>query len=60
MELFVSYKSDYKLITLLIFLIYNSKIPYFAEIGKGTRFGYGGIGVAIYNKVEIDMYYFVN
>lgn len=28
-----------KLITLLIFLIYNSKIPYQAHIGKGTKFG---------------------
>ena len=27
-----------KLITLLIFLIYNSKIPYQAHIGKGTKF----------------------
>lgn len=39
-----------KLITLVIFLIYNSKIPYQAEIGKGTLFGYGGIGVVIHSK----------
>ena len=26
-----------KLVTLLIFLIYNSKIPYQAKIGKGTK-----------------------
>lgn len=42
-----------KLITLLIFLIYNSKIPYQAEIGKGTRFGYGGMGVVIHKKAKI-------
>lgn len=27
-----------KLVTLLIFLIYNSKIPYQAKIGKGSKF----------------------
>ncbi|MDE6861276.1 MAG: hypothetical protein K2J31_00825 [Alistipes sp.] len=37
-----------KLITLLIFLIYNSKVPYQAKIGSGTKFGYGGIGVVIH------------
>lgn len=45
-----------KLITLIIFLIYNSKIPYYAEIGKGTRFGYGGIGVVVHNKAKIGSY----
>lgn len=42
-----------KLITLLIFLLYNSKVPYQAEIGKGTRLGYGGIGVVIHSKSKI-------
>lgn len=42
-----------KLITLLIFLIYNSKVPYQAEIGKGTKLGYGGIGVVIHSKSKI-------
>ena len=37
-----------KLITLLIFLIYNSKVPYQAKIGKGTKLGYAGIGVVIH------------
>lgn len=45
-----------KLITLVIFLIYNSKIPYQAEIGKGTLFGYGGIGVVIHSKSIIGYY----
>lgn len=42
-----------KLITLLIFLIYNSKIPPQAEIGKGTKFGYGGMGVVLHSKCKI-------
>lgn len=42
-----------KLITLLIFLIYNSKIPYQAHIGKGTKFGYGGMGVVVHSKAVI-------
>lgn len=42
-----------KLVTLLIFLIYNSKIPYQAKIGKGSKFGYGGIGVVIHNRTII-------
>lgn len=42
-----------KLITLIIFLIYNSKVPYQAEIGKGTRLGYGGVGVIIHSKATI-------
>lgn len=42
-----------KLITLLIFLIYNSKVPYQAEIGRGTKLGYGGMGVVIHSKSVI-------
>lgn len=42
-----------KLITLWIFLMYNSKVPYQAEIGKGTMLGYGGIGVVIHKKAVI-------
>lgn len=42
-----------KLLELLIFLIYNSKIPYHAEIGKGTKLGYGGIGVVIHQDAII-------
>ncbi|UOY91610.1 serine acetyltransferase [Ectobacillus sp. JY-23] len=32
---------------------FNSIIPYTAEIGKGTRLGYGGIGVVIHAKAKI-------
>ena len=42
-----------KLLTLLIFLIYNSKVPYQAKIGKGTILGYGGIGVVIHSNTTI-------
>lgn len=42
-----------KLVTLLIFLIYNSKIPYQAMIGSGTRLAYGGIGVVIHQDSRI-------
>ncbi len=39
-----------KLIELLIFLMYNSKVPYQAVIGAGTKLGYGGMGVVIHCK----------
>lgn len=42
-----------KIIKLIIFLLYNSSIPYEAEIGKNTNFGYGGIGVVIHKKAKI-------
>lgn len=38
------------LIELIIFLIYNSRVPSQAKIGKGTALGYGGIGVVIHKK----------
>lgn len=42
-----------KMITLLIFLMYNSKVPYQAKIGNGTTLGYGGIGVVIHSESVI-------
>lgn len=45
-----------KLMELLIFLMYNSKVPYQAEIGKGTILGYGGMGVVIHSKSKIGKY----
>lgn len=45
-----------KLVTLFIFLIYNSKIPYQAKIGKGTQFGYGGIGVVVHSDSAVGDY----
>ena len=41
------------LITLLIFLIYNSKVSYKCEIGAGTKLGSGGIGVVIHQDAKI-------
>lgn len=45
-----------KLLELIIFLLYNSKVPYEAEIGKGTFLGYGGMGVVIHKKSKIGKY----
>ena len=42
-----------QILKLIIFLIYNSSIPYEAEIGRNTKFGYGGIGVVIHKKAKI-------
>lgn len=36
-----------------IFLLYNSFIPYTCEIGKGTSFGYKGMGVVIHSNAKI-------
>jgi len=45
-----------RLLTLFIFLIYNSKVPYQAKIGKGSKLGYGGIGVVIHDRTVIGKY----
>lgn len=42
-----------KLFQLLIFLMYNCMIPYKCEIGKGTFFNHGGIGVLINPNVKL-------
>lgn len=42
-----------KLITKINKIINNSYIPYSAEIGKGSKFGYGGIGVVLHNNCVI-------
>ena len=42
-----------KLFQLLIFLMYNCNIPYKCNIGKGSFFNHGGIGVLINSKVII-------
>lgn len=42
-----------KLITLVIFIIYSSKISYKTKIGKGSFFVYGGIGVLVNESAEI-------
>ncbi len=42
-----------KLIELIIFLLYNSKIPTSCEIGGGSFFSYGGIGVVLHARCKI-------
>ena len=42
-----------KLIELIIFLLYNSKIPTTCKIGKGSFFSYGGIGVVLHARCKV-------
>lgn len=42
-----------KAIRALIYLLHNSYIPYTAEIGQGTIFGYKGIGVVVHSNAKI-------
>ncbi len=42
-----------KVLYYLIFLLFNSSVPYTAEIGKETRFAYGGMGCVINKRSEI-------
>jgi serine O-acetyltransferase len=37
----------------LTFLIFNSHVPYSAQIGKNTKFAYGGIGCVVHNRAII-------
>ena len=37
----------------IIFFLFNSFIPYTCEIGKGTKFGYKGMGVVIHSNAQI-------
>ncbi len=37
----------------LIFVLFNSVVPYSAEIGDGSRFAYGGIGVVVHSRAII-------
>lgn len=42
-----------KIIRGLIFIIYNSFIPYTCEIGEGTTFAYKGMGVVVHSNAVI-------
>jgi serine O-acetyltransferase len=44
----------------LIFLLFNSAIPPEAELGEGTWFGYGGMGVVIHKKARLGRRVFVS
>jgi len=39
-----------RILKLIIFILYNSSIPYDCSIGKGSFFGYGGIGVVLHRR----------
>jgi len=41
------------LIKYLIFLIFNSVIPYSADIGENSKCAYGGIGIVIHSRCKI-------
>ncbi len=42
-----------KIVRGVIFLLYNSFIPYTCEIGSGTTFAYKGMGVVIHSNAVI-------
>lgn len=42
-----------KIIKLIIFLIYNSNIPYQCHLGRNTKFGYSGISVVLHKDCVI-------
>ena len=39
------------IVKLFCFLLYNSSIPFQCQLGKGTRFAYGGIGVVLHKRI---------
>ena len=51
--LFAAFKIPAKLFQAIIFILYNSKIPPSAKIGKGTYFVCKGIGVVLAEGIEI-------
>ncbi len=42
-----------KLIKGITFLLFNSVVPYTAEIGKDTKFAYGGMGCVVHSRTKI-------
>lgn len=42
-----------KLIKGITYLFFNSVVPYTAEIGKGSKFAYGGIGSVVHSRAKI-------
>jgi len=41
------------LIKILIYLLFGAYIPYEVEIGSGSKFGYGGLGIVLHPRVKI-------
>lgn len=42
-----------KILKGITFVLYNSVVPYTAEIGKDTRFAYGGMGCVVHSRAKI-------
>lgn len=42
-----------KLLKGFTFVLFNSVVPFTAEIGKGTKFAYGGVGCVIHSRAKI-------
>lgn len=42
-----------KLIKGITFLMFNSVVPYTTEIGKDTKFAYGGMGCVVHSRAKI-------
>ena len=42
-----------KVVYYLNYFLFNSSVPSETEIGKGSKFSYGGIGVVIHNRAVI-------
>lgn len=49
-----------KLFTYLIRLLFGTYIPHTAEIGTGTKIGYGGIGIVIHGRAKIGKNCLIN
>lgn len=37
----------------MTYLLFNSVVPYTAQIGRGTKFAYGGIGCVVHSRAVI-------
>jgi len=42
-----------KMMKALTYLLFNSVVPYTAEIGKESKFAYGGIGCVVHSRAKI-------
>jgi serine O-acetyltransferase len=42
-----------KVVSKVVYLLHNSYVPIEAEIGEGSQFGYGGIGVVVHRASKI-------
>jgi serine O-acetyltransferase len=49
-----------KVIRRVIFILFNSSVPESVVIGRGSRFGYGGMGVVIHGRCVLGERVFVS